>query len=1403
MRIRILAFLLLFTIGITPLNLASLDSAVASDSKITTCTSLKSGAIYLSKTDRCNERIYESSTWYKEGLAPTGTPGSKIVSLTLCRSKSKPESMTLRTKCNIRTQVTTTWQRPLGPPEAPSIVTITAGALGTATIATKAPVEDGGARITSLTLLANPTSSEGKTARASSIFNLNASGVMKITGLTPGATYEFTLIANNAVGASVPSQASPTFLAPTVPGPATLIAVSTTGSRSAQITYSAPAFDGGSPIISYTVTSFPGGVKATVNRSTAGTIEISGLASLATYTFTITANNIAGSSVSSSASSSITTLAPPPPVVVEPTPALAAPTFTLSSSSETVIVDMAATGFRIVSTGGAIASFAINATPAGMSFNTSTGALTGTPTSVAGATTYIVTATNTSGTASRTFVLTVSAALSSDATLSTTSTIKGQTPLVLGTPNATLASATGGSVTLSAVQADDTSNAGSYITAFTKTNSGATVDRIVKYATGATYTGFATDTVYNGTSAISAGDFFIVKVTAADGTTMLYYKITAKLTPTFSAWANLSKPAAGGDFVLRAPTVTGAISGTFVYSSASTGVITISSSTAHIVATGTSVISATFTPTNTVAYSSAATTMTITVSSGDYIVGMDGPGGGKVFYVATSIFACGPTLAVNCKFLESAPSGWYSTLDPTTNWSSNIDTVVNTSGTSQLTGIGEGYKNSLAIIAQNSSAGYAATISRAYSGGTLNDWYLPAKAELNQMYIQRASVVIAQNVFWTSTEIDATHSWAQNFYNGNQESNLKNENDYVRPIRAFASTLMASRTLTIDSGSYSSSYTMVETAPTLTATSSAGTGTKSYTSSTAGVCTVGTSSGVVTFVSTGTCTVSARILSDGDYEQVDSASISFTLSLASQTLTWVPTTVIFMTETPKTPSSLASALGSPTITYSVTSAGTTGCTVNSSTAVLTFTAVGSCNVRATSSVTSVYESATKDVTFSITLATRTLSIDSGSYTSSYTMTATPPTLTSTPSVGSGSKSYSSSTTGVCTVGSSSGIVVFVSAGTCTISAVIASDGTYDTSTSAGISFSVTKTPTSLALFTNMNKTLGDPSFTLTQPSVSPSITGTFTYTSSDILTASISGSTVTIVARGSATITATFTPDNSTTYSSSTTTAILTIKQTPTFSAWANVSKYTTDSDFTISSPTANGGVTGTYSYFSATTGVISLTGTSADAHIAGVGTSVITATFTPSDTSFYNVATTTMTITVFRIGSIGPGGGKIFYYSVDGFNCGSGFTSTGSPTGGKCHYLEVAISATSPAWTDATYAWSGNTNTSIGTTSTAIGSGYKNTLAMISQNNTSNKAGTIVRVYTGGGFTDWYLPSKDELNELYSARTQIGGLGGLYYWSSSEYNNGNSWLQDFSNSFNQSASSKDGSNTVRPVRAF
>jgi hypothetical protein len=91
------------------------------------------------------------------------------------------------------------------------------------------------------------------------------------------------------------------------------------------------------------------------------------------------------------------------------TTVVASPAFTLSSSSETRTYATSGTAFTINSTGGLIASFSISATPPGMSFDTSTGTLTGAPTTIATATSYTVTATNVSGTATRGFVLTVTA----------------------------------------------------------------------------------------------------------------------------------------------------------------------------------------------------------------------------------------------------------------------------------------------------------------------------------------------------------------------------------------------------------------------------------------------------------------------------------------------------------------------------------------------------------------------------------------------------------------------------------------------------------------------------------------------------------------------------------------------------------------------------------------------------------------------------------------------------------------------------------------------------------------------------------------------------------------------------------------------------------------------------------
>ena len=74
------------------------------------------------------------------------------------------------------------------------------------------------------------------------------------------------------------------------------------------------------------------------------------------------------------------------------------------------------------------------------------------------------------------------------------------------------------------------------------------------------------------------------------------------------------------------------------------------------------------------------------------------------------------------------------------------------------------------------------------------------------------------------------------------------------------------------------------------------------------------------------------------------------------------------------------------------------------------------------------------------------------------------------------------------------------------------------------------------------------------------------------------------------------------------------------------------------------------------------------------------------------------------------------------------------------------------------------------------------------------------------GGYSDWYLPSIDELNQLYLNRVAIGGFASsLYslYWSSTESYNSSAWAQNFYNG-TQNPSFKDLDGTsVRAVRAF
>jgi hypothetical protein len=72
------------------------------------------------------------------------------------------------------------------------------------------------------------------------------------------------------------------------------------------------------------------------------------------------------------------------------------------------------------------------------------------------------------------------------------------------------------------------------------------------------------------------------------------------------------------------------------------------------------------------------------------------------------------------------------------------------------------------------------------------------------------------------------------------------------------------------------------------------------------------------------------------------------------------------------------------------------------------------------------------------------------------------------------------------------------------------------------------------------------------------------------------------------------------------------------------------------------------------------------------------------------------------------------------------------------------------------------------------------------------------------GGYTDWFLPSKGELNLMYE-NLKVSGVGGFAddaYWSSSEYNADIAWVQDFYDGY-QYYSHKNNAYRVRAFRAF
>jgi len=182
-----------------------------------------------------------------------------------------------------------------------------------------------------------------------------------------------------------------------------------------------------------------------------------------------------------------------------------------------------------------------------------------------------------------------------------------------------------------------------------------------------------------------------------------------------------------------------------------------------------------------------------------------------------------------------------------------------------------------------------------------------------------------------------------------------------------------------------------------------------------------------------------------------------TSSTSSTTTTTTTTTsTVPPTTTSTVPPTTTTSSTTTTTTSTVPPTTTTSSTTTTTTSTVPPTTTTSSTTTTTTTTTSTVPPTTTTSSTTTTTApvqSQTISIDAGSYVSSYRMTATPPTVTST-ALGSGAKTYASASPSVCSIGSSTGAVTFVAAGTCRLNVNIAADASYAFATSAQISFSL-------------------------------------------------------------------------------------------------------------------------------------------------------------------------------------------------------------------------------------------------------------------------------------------------------------------------------------------------------------
>ena len=418
------------------------------------------------------------------------------------------------------------------------------------------------------------------------------------------------------------------------------------------------------------------------------------------------------------------------------------PSFVLSVSSQLVNQGSAA-GFTVSSTGGPITRFSISpAAPAGMSFNTSTGVLSGSPTSAQLATTYTVTGSNSFASVTRTYVLTVKlVAPAFTLTLSSQSVYQGDAA-------GFTVNSTGGAATYSI---DPLAPTGMSLNTSTGALSGnpSTIKSITTY----------TVTARNALGSASQEFLLTVNVKVPVFTLSLSIQTVAQ-----GSAAGFTVSSTGGAATYSIDPLAPA----GMSFNTSTGQLSGSPTNAQALTTYTvKATNISGEPTQTYKLTVSAKSC---AAGGTCRLGEPGPGGGTVVFVDEGGFACLANLASICRYMEA--------VDPILQlkWSGNTTTSVG--GTSDA--IGAGYKNNDLAIIQSGTLNTAIRKAWDFSQNEKSDWNLPSANELQQVWNE-----FTPKNSWTSTQHATANMAKMGKSTGGFQGFLKTGTPWIFYVRCF------------------------------------------------------------------------------------------------------------------------------------------------------------------------------------------------------------------------------------------------------------------------------------------------------------------------------------------------------------------------------------------------------------------------------------------------------------------------------------------------------------------------------------------------------------------------------------------------------------------------------------------